>query len=463
MDKAKTNSKPFSPAGLDRLRYNGAIVEKSEPSGLRIVVGKRSKSFVYRYHSPKTDKPRKLNLGRYPQTSLADARTKVVEAKELLGQKIDPADIILGARQALADSPTVKEVAEDYLARVASRKRSGGEDRRYVEKELVPVLGNYRIAMVERRQIVAMVDDLAERAPTSSRNLLIYTRLVFQHALERGLIDHNPCSDIRSKFTANARQRVLTDAEIREFWSGVEALEIAPAIKGVLKLCLVTGQRHGEVRQMKWTDLDGDWWTIPAEISKNKLAHRVPLTPSALAIIETAREKRGDNPFVFAGKEAEKPLGRSSANQALRRGTDTLELEDFTIHDLRRTAASNMAAIGVPHLVIGQVLNHAERGVTAVYDRHSYDPEKRIALSKWDARLNEILGNTPKRKGPTDEEVFADFVETVENAPAYASAEKARPRTIAVTLDADQWSRIVNHIRTYHPEIGKAKRKAKGD
>ena len=140
---------------------------------------------------------------------------------------------------------------------------------------------------------------------------------------------------------------------------------------------------------MRWADLDldGGWWTIPAEDTKNKLPHRVPLSTPVVKILKELRSVDRSGFYVMTGAR-----GRRQRSEASLR----LGLTDFVGHDLRRTAASYMASVGVPRLVIGKLLNHVEPGVTRVYDRHSYDAEKRQALDTWAKRLTAILRNRPQ-------------------------------------------------------------------
>lgn len=137
---------------------------------------------------------------------------------------------------------------------------------------------------------------------------------------------------------------------------------------------------------MRWAEIEGDWWTIPPERSKNGLAHRVPLSPQARAILDALPHAGA---HVFPGRKDGRPMANyQKAWQAL---TAVAKLEDVVSHDLRRTAASGMASLGVPRLVIAKVLNHVEPGITRVYDRHSYDAEKKDALTKWGRQLKAIL------------------------------------------------------------------------
>ena len=160
------------------------------------------------------------------------------------------------------------------------------------------------------------------------------------------------------------------------------------------KLRLLTAQRGGEVTSMRWQDLDlpNAWWTMPAGVSKNRLAHRVPLSRTAVTLIEALRTAAMDTVFVLGAASRTKGAGARGKRQQSEAAA-TFTVPDFRGHDLRRTAASMMASGGIPRLTISKILNHVERSVTAVYDRHSYDAEKRAALDWWDAKLRAILNS----------------------------------------------------------------------
>ena len=134
-------------------------------------------------------------------------------------------------------------------------------------------------------------------------------------------------------------------------------------------------------------DLAGRSWTFPGSVAKNGLAYRVPLSDLAMEVLVGARERQttrmAASPYVLAAA-ARDPRRR-------RRTFARLGFSEFRGHDLRRTAASRMASAGSPPLVIGKVLNHAEPGVTAIYDRHTYDAEKREALQTWTRSLRALV------------------------------------------------------------------------
>src|SRR5262249_13720096 len=182
--------------------------------------------------------------------------------------------------------------------------------------------------------------------------------------------------------------RVLTEDEIRAVWAAISVEDVL--IGAIMKLRLVTAQRGGEVASMARTEADWGtgWWTIPAEKAKNGLSHRVPLSPLAISILEEAKAKAGASPWMFPSRRKGRHL--EQLVQAAHRIRERSGV-DFTPHDLRRTAASHMTGMGISRLTVSKILNHVEKGVTATYDRHSYDAEKRQALEAWAVRLEQII------------------------------------------------------------------------
>jgi integrase len=190
------------------------------------------------------------------------------------------------------------------------------------------------------------------------------------------------------------RDRVLSDEEIKQVWGACGQLDHVLEI--YFKIALLTAQRGGEVRVMRWDDVDlvTGWWTIPAQITKNGLAHRVPLSHAAYDLLRQC-QATASSPWVFPSprlpqrpvKNVHTPAGRLAVQSSV----------TFVPHDLRRTAASHMTSMGIPRLVVAKILNHVEPGVTKVYDRHSYDAEKRQALEAWGRKVMALVtGETAK-------------------------------------------------------------------
>ena len=297
----------------------------------------------------------------------------------------DPAQ----ARREARLAPTFEDLANLYLEKHARvKKRSWKQDRRVIYNELFPAWRAMRTTEIRRRDIRTLIERVAERpAPVMANRIQALIHKMFNFGIAHEIVEFNPCAQLEHPARERPRDRVLTDAEIRQFWSVLDGEP--PHIAAAFRMRLITAQRGGEVHGMRWehVDLTGRWWTIPGSVAKNGLAHRVPLSDLALEVLFALRDQQ-------TAKTAVSPYVLPAAARDPRRRRPTLArlgLSDFRGHDLRRTAASRMASAGCSRLVIGKVLNHAEPGVTAVYDRHTYDAEKRQALQSWARSLRTLL------------------------------------------------------------------------
>jgi integrase len=341
--------------------------------------GVKTWSVIYRHRG----RWRRFTLGGADVILLADARQRARDALSEAREGADPAAEKRLARQAV----TIGDLVTDYLEKYAKqRKRSWREDQRMLNNVVLPAWKPRAIADIRRRDVRALLEPIAERgAPVMANRVLACVRKMFSFAVDRELVEHNPAARLGRPGGAEAtRDRVLTDDELRVFWTECDGL--APEMAAFYRLRLLTAQRGKEVASMQWgdVDLEAAWWTIPAGVAKNRLAHRVPLAASALALLKQLRPEKtpAADDYVFAGARGRRQQSEAAAE---------FSVKDFRGHDLRRTAASVMASGGIARLTISKILNHVERGVTAVYDRHSYDAEKRAALAWWDTKLAAIL------------------------------------------------------------------------
>lgn len=338
---------------------------------------------------------RRYTIGTYPKLSLADARDKAKKALRDAADGKDPAAEKQKARQA----ETFGELADLYLEKYASKKRSAYEDRRIVERYLRPELKHVRASAVTRGQIRDILEEIAPDAPIMANRVLACVRKIFNWGIANDHVEHNPCVALARPAEERRRDRVYTDRELKKIWKAAEAEDWIAA--DLMRLQLLTAQRVGELMGMKWSEIEGRWWLIPAERSKNKMPHRVWLSKPAVQILDRLREKeaahakekkRKPSEWVFPGRRLHRPVeGVKNVQNRIREVTG---IDDFRPHDLRRTAATRMGEMGVPRLTISKILNHSEPGVTAVYDRATYDAEKRKALDAWSRRLVAIVSDS---------------------------------------------------------------------
>lgn len=396
----------FTDRYIDSLQPRSARYDVREGQGEGFAIrvspnGHKSWTFIYKQGGQK----KRVSLGVYPGMSLQKARSKFRELRNLLDQGIDPIEHERelaaqkeAARQEAeraARAPAVSDLASEYIEKWARpRKRSWEEDRRILGKDVLPQWGKRKARAITRQDVASLLDGIVDRgAGIQANRTLAVVRKMFNFAVARGIVDMSPCMGVSAPAPENRRDRVLTADEIRTLWSGLDTANMAEGTKLALKLQLVTAQRIGEIVNATWGqfDLGNSWWTIPAERAKNKLAHRVPLSPLALDLLEQLRVLSGSTLWLFPSPRGDKPMTETAMGHAVRRNLEDFRINPFTPHDLRRTAASHMTSLGISRLVVSKILNHVETGITAVYDRHSYDNEKRHALDAWGRALEGIV------------------------------------------------------------------------
>jgi integrase len=390
----------FTDKSIAALRPKAERYEIWEGGGFGVRVSPRGiKAWVWVYHF--AGRPRRMTFGTYPAIGLADARIKLADARKLLERGIDPGDREVQTRRAERAAETLAELAEAYLDKWARpRKRSAAEDERILRKDVIPAWGRRKAKDIARREVIALLDGIVDRgSPVAANRTLAVIRRMFGWALSRDIIPANPCSAVKAPGKETRRDRVLSADEIAALWRSLDNPEtpISKPIRRALKLQLATAQRKGEVIDAEWSEfeLDEGIWTIPGERAKNGLPHRVPLSPLSIAVLAEIRAAVPDgrqSKWLFRSPRREGPITGPAVDHAMRDNREVLGTGDATPHDLRRTAASHMTSIGISRLVVSKILNHAEPGITAVYDRHSYDREKRTALNAWGERLEEIIG-----------------------------------------------------------------------
>ncbi len=336
-----------------------------------------------------------ISLGTLDVVDLADARGAAKDALRAAEKGDDPAE----PRRRERHSETFKELGERYINEYAKkRKRSWQADERIIKRELNPAIGNMKASTVRRPDIRQITRGIVDRgAPIMANRTQEAARMVFAWAVseEIGGVEINPCTGLKRPAEEHSRDRVLNEKEIAKLWAALTkppgGMPYRCAL--ALKLQLVTIQRKGEVVGGEWAefDLGEKMWTIPAAKAKNGLAHRVPLSDSALQLLQDIKKFSGKSRWLFPSPTGDRPMAARAINHAVLRVIDKIGVDNVRPHDLRRTGASQMTSIGIPRFIVARLLNHAERDVTAVYDRHSYDREKRQALDAWASRLEEIV------------------------------------------------------------------------
>jgi integrase len=339
---------------------------------------------------------RKLKLGRLDDLPLGNATKRVEELRPTLSDGGDPAKERGDARQAM----TFAELAEARFASGDPLRVSTEKDSRAVLKaDILPYVGTRPARGVTRQDVIDIKDRMAERGATRRADTArAVMSSIYAFALDRGLALENPASGLKNRHDNRAREVIFTPDQLRKFWQALEA-DDAPASRvmaRIFRITLLTGQRRGEVAQARVTDfvnLDGaePEFVIGRDSAKNHTAHRVPLSPQAVAEIKRAIADAGDSAFLFPNFSVSSSTGHMMArgvSRSMERLRDTLHLGDVRTHDLRRTVGTMMTKFGVPKDIRSRVLNHGGKrrsaGVTeATYSWYDHAIEKRAALELW--------------------------------------------------------------------------------
>jgi integrase len=351
--------------------------------------------------------PRKLTIGAYPAIGLAKARAEAVRAKAAIADGTDPASTKRTAKAAKkaekrADDH-VEKVVEDFIALYAKPNTRDWKETGRLLNQFANAWKGRPLAEIDKADIHRVLDSIVARgARVGANRAFAQLRKMCKWAVSRGLIERSPCDGIDPPSAEQSRDRVLDTDELRLVWRAAEGLGFP--FGPIVKLLILTGQRRSEVGGMEWGELDLDRgvWTIPASRSKNGRQHVLPLSPQAVEIINGLPRFSGSRFLFSAGKTA--PSGFSRAKTRLDKCIAKMNggepVAPWILHDIRRSAASGLAALGINLPVIEKCLNHVSgsfAGIVGVYQRHNFADEMRAAMQAWSRHVEAIVSGKPAR------------------------------------------------------------------
>ncbi len=326
-------------------------------------------------------------IGRVGVISLKDARA---EAKRLL------AEATLGKKRAIPISfdrglTLFFKTLDERVKTKALKERTVHDTKRLLNKHFLPRLRTDQLTEITTDKISKITTKL-HSTPSEANHAFAAIRLFFRWAKRRKYVEHSPCDGMEVPAKLPSRERVLSDRELAKVWRGADDTPFG----AIVRLCILTGQRRGEVGALRGEYIDRKERTItlPPELTKNKRRHTFPYGDMTQAILETLPKK--GNLFPAEGKPEHSFSGWSKCKRRLDKKLE--EVDPWTIHDLRRTFATNLAALSAPVHVTEKLLNHVSgttSGIVAVYQRHTYLAEMRVAVAAWEARLGELLAADP--------------------------------------------------------------------
>ena len=348
----------------------------TQVSGLALRVSESRKSWTL--HCTLGGKRRRLTFGNYPALSLVGARTRADEAK---------AAVAAGHSPSVSATETLQDICELYMAREGAKLRTTKWRKGVLDRHVYPTLGARPIAEIRRNEIVRLLDRVEESSGSTmaTQTLAIIRKIMNWHAtrsddflspIVRGMA--------RTQRSEQARERILTDDELRRIWAANYGV-----FGSFVRFLLLTAARRNEVAGMTWAEIDGSDWTLPARRNKTGVDLVRPLSRAAQAIL-AALPKGGE--FVWSTNGGAAPIGGFS--QFKRRFDAASGTDGWALHDLRRTARSLMSRAGVPADHAERCLGHVIGGVRGVYDRHEYHAEKRQAFEALAALIERIVSGS---------------------------------------------------------------------
>ena len=355
--------------------------------------------------------------------TLAEAREKARRWLDLIARRIDPAaqkkaQAVAAEEKAkaaeLATRSTFGAVAEEWFRRKASELKKGLEAERLVRREFIPRWQDRPLAAITPKDVSSAIRSIVDRhsgqtstgRPAGTFQAFAafgYLRQIFNFAIGAGEYDITASPIAALSQTAilgdkTSRDRVLDDTEVRAVWAA--ALELDYPWGDTIRLLVITGQRLREIADLNWSEIDLEQKriTIPGKRMKGDRAHEIPLAPMALGLLEALPRWAEGRGFVFSTTGGIRPI--AGFGRTKRRLDEISKVENWVLHDLRRTMRTRLSALPIEDRVREAMIAHAAPGLHQVYDQHRYFDEKRRGFELWEGKLLQILeGNVIRLRG----------------------------------------------------------------
>jgi integrase len=418
-------TKILTSAAISSMKPNNKdLADVGENRGLRVTCANAgTKSFFYRYTSPVTNKLTQIQIGRFPSTTLAGARVKLKEFKNIRRADRCPAQELKEAKQKeleeqnkASSKMTVRDVVDLYLKQYiedrfvdgkkiagARIKKGQSETRRTLYGDAVLVLGDRFADEVTRKDIVNMTMAIVERGSNvQGGNLLRELSAAYEYSigLEKfsdefanpALLAKNSLRQAKVRLTSKRGQRVLSDKELTKFLQWLPGCSFTPTQKNILRFTLWTACRTGEICGAEWEDIDLDKAIWHLKATKTEVERYVQLPQQAVDFLKQLKLVTGK--YLFPSMKTGLPIQQKSLTEQawhMRRDERMIDIDHWVPHDLRRTVRTGLSRLGCPSEVAEAALGHARTGIEGTYDLHKYESECKVWLQKWSDYMNSLL------------------------------------------------------------------------
>lgn len=396
-----------------------SLIKESKPgrygdgNGLYLMIPKAGAAYwMCRYTF--AGKRRGMSLGKYSQLSLAEAREQVVETQKAIRSGTDP--LVERRREEQVTISTVQDLFNDWYQDLEKRLKHPNIPKRVFERDIAPTIGSLTLDGVTPMDVRAIVRKVTSSGrPTIANDALMYLKQLFNHGIKLGLITYNPASAFNVNDAGGvekSRNRALSIDELSKVFAVFRENRTSFTRDNYLAcaLLVVLGVRKTELTEAKWSefDLSDAKWNLPGERSKSGVGIAIPLPPQVIAWLGELQIRACGSPYVFPSRRSSKRphMGKDTLNRAIAKlfgkepgkkqqpENKMGDLTEFTVHDLRRTCRSLLAAAGVPGHVAERCLNHKLKGVEGIYDRYDYYEERKQALIKVADLVESAIGKT---------------------------------------------------------------------
>lgn len=381
---------------IKALKGKDKLYKVTDRDGLYVAVTPKG-TISFRYDYRINGRKETLTIGKYGADgiNLSEAREKLMHARKLVSEGVSPALSKRADKDKIRNADRFSSFAERYLREVDLAESTRALRTATYERDIKSIFGNRLLNEISSEEIRSHCEKIKDQRNAPSTAIFVRDLIsnIYRFAKQRGYKGENPADEISNSSIAvfKARERSLTPKEINLFFNALENMQSDFALKKALKFILLTMVRKGELIGATWNEVDfkNKVWTIPAGRMKARRAHNVYLSEQALDLIVAFQIYSEGSDYLLPGRTNRKqPIARSSLNRVIKNCINEINkekplIDDFTVHDLRRTGSTLLHEAGFNSDWIEKSLAHEQQGVRAVYNKAEYSEQRREMMQKW--------------------------------------------------------------------------------